>query len=96
MMKALIFATGALLLSVALPAQEEFPVVVVSCQGKVRYTSATTPNPFKVMPGAVLKNSGTLQLKGNATAVVYRNGLLYEVDGRRFSSKWPAIHHYWP
>jgi Domain of Unknown Function (DUF928) len=63
----------ALSLGISLLAQQENPVVLVSAQGKMTYTSPTTKKPAKVRAGAVLRPSGNLKLGKNATAILYCN-----------------------
>lgn len=64
----------------AMAIKSEFPAIVVSCDGKVRYLPAGDTAELDVAPGAVVKKSGTLKLEGGASAVVYCNGRLKRLN----------------
>ncbi len=82
-MKHLILLIGFLIFSGPLSAQtDNFPAVVVSSQGKVRYHSADNSATLKIAPGAVVKKDGTLKISGNGSAVVYCNGRLKVIKGK--------------
>jgi hypothetical protein len=82
-MKHLILLIGFLIFSGPLSAQtDNFPAVVVSSQGKVRYRPADNSSTLKIAPGAVVKKDGTLKISGNGSAVVYCNGRLKVIKGK--------------
>ncbi|MBK9337474.1 MAG: hypothetical protein IPM98_13255 [Lewinellaceae bacterium] len=83
MMKNWFLLFGTLFLAGPLLAQtDNFPAVVVSTAGKVRYASADNSLNLKIAPGAVVKNDGTLKISGNGSAVVYCNGRLKSIKGK--------------
>ncbi|MCK6692009.1 MAG: hypothetical protein L6Q97_07890 [Thermoanaerobaculia bacterium] len=83
MKKHLILLACTLFFTSLLPAQpDDFPAVVVSSQGKVQYNSADKAVSFKITPGAVIKKTGALKIKGNGSAVVYCNGRLQQLKGK--------------
>ena len=65
-----------------LRAQETSPVIVVSSTGKVKYTSPTTSTPMTVVPGAVLKESGSLQLGSKSAVILYYHGQFKRLEGK--------------
>lgn len=64
----------AFLWALSLSAQENRPVVLVSVQGKIKYTSPDTKKAAKVRAGAVLKPTGTLALPKKSQATLYCDG----------------------
>lgn len=64
----------AFLWAFSLSAQENRPIVLVSVQGKIKYTSAETKKAAKVRAGAVLKPSGTVTLPKKSQALLYSDG----------------------
>lgn len=61
---------------------DDFPAVVVSSKGNVRYTSADNTLKLKVEPGVAVKKTGSLTLARNGSAVVYCNGRLQRIQGK--------------
>lgn len=61
----------ALFLSASLLAQNNQPIVLVSAQGKIKYTSPGATTTFKIRAGAALKPTGTLNIKKGAAVVLY-------------------------
>lgn len=83
MMKHFLLLACILLFAGLLPAQpDDFPAVVISSQGKVQYAAADNSAKLKITPGAVVKKTGTLKIKGNGSAVVYCNGRLQNLKGK--------------
>ena len=83
MMKHFLLLAGILLFAGLLPAQpDDFPAVIISSKGKVQYAAADNALNLKVAPGAVVKKTGTLKIKGNGSAVVYCNGRLQQLKGK--------------
>ena len=82
-MKHSLLLAGILLFAGLLPAQpDDFPAVIISSKGKVQYAAADNALNLKVAPGAVVKKTGTLKIKGNGSAVVYCNGRLQQLKGK--------------
>jgi hypothetical protein len=83
MMKNSMLLIGILLFAGFLNAQtDDFPAVVVSSKGNVRYLSTDNTTKLKVVSGAVVKKTGTLELARNGSAVVYCNGRLQRIQGK--------------
>ncbi len=82
MMKMLSILTCLVLLTEALPAQNETPVVVVASKGNVRYIPPTDAKTIKALPGAVVKRNGTIKMSSGATAVLYNDGRFQRLQGK--------------
>ena len=82
MMKMLSILTCLVLLTEALPAQNETPVVVVASKGKVRYIPPADAKTIKALPGAVVKKNGTIKMSSGATAVLYNDGRFQRLQGK--------------
>ena len=78
-----IILVGFLLLSLAGAAQTvDSPVVIIASGGKVDYVSGDKSVKMRVIPGAVLKKSGKLTLAKKASAVVYCDGRIQQLEGK--------------
>ena len=66
-----------------LPAQQdEFPAVVISSQGKVRYLPADNSGELKITSGMAVKKTGTIKITGGGSAVVDCNNRMQRLDGK--------------
>ena len=66
-----------------LPAQQdEFPAVVISSQGKVRYLPADNSGELKITSGMAVKKTGTIKITGGGSAVVYCNNRMQRLHGK--------------
>ncbi len=82
MIKHILVLVGLLFCSLGGTAQtEDPPVVIIAAGGKIDYISVDKSVKIKAVPGAVLKKSGKLKLATKASAVLYCDGRVQQLQG---------------
>ncbi|MBK7334642.1 MAG: hypothetical protein IPJ00_00125 [Saprospirales bacterium] len=61
-------------------AQNEAPLVVMECQGQVKYSSPDRPKPVGVTPGRIVSREGTFKPKKGASGQLLNNTELVSVE----------------
>ena len=82
MIKHILVLAGLLFCSLGGTTQtEDPPVVIIAAGGKIDYISVDKSVKIKAVPGAVLKKSGKLKLASKASAVLYCDGRVQQLQG---------------